>query len=87
MYSRDILGRRSGERKDRHSRDTQTRLIQLHSRLMARVMSGSDDKTVRVWNATSGEIEHVLEGHSGPVESVAFSPDGKYIVSGSHWRH
>ena len=27
--------------------------------------------------------EHVLKGHTGWVKSVAFSPDGKHIVSGS----
>ena len=35
----------------------------------------------------SGESEQAkeltLEGHSGPVLSVSFSPDGKRIVSGS----
>jgi WD40 repeat protein len=28
------------------------------------VISGSDDKTVRIWNATTGEAEHILKGHS-----------------------
>ena len=29
-------------------------------------------------------IVAVMEGHNGPVNSVAFSQDGKQIVSGSH---
>ncbi|GBG16232.1 WD repeat-containing protein 5-like, partial [Hondaea fermentalgiana] len=37
--------------------------------------------TVRIWNATSGEEQHVLEGHSGTVWSVAIQ--GDTIVSGS----
>ncbi|GBG35208.1 WD repeat-containing protein pop2, partial [Hondaea fermentalgiana] len=45
------------------------------------IVSGSDDKTVRIWNATSGEEQHVLKGHSGPVNSVAIQ--GDTIVSGS----
>ena len=32
---------------------------------------------------TSGEVLQELEGHNALVASVAFSPDGKYIVSGS----
>ncbi|KAJ1300014.1 hypothetical protein OPQ81_011848 [Rhizoctonia solani] len=47
------------------------------------IASGSDDTTVRLWNAdTGGEID-ILKGHTEPVWSVAFSRDGKYIVSGS----
>jgi len=49
-----------------------------------RIVSGFDDKTVRIWDAVSGApIGEPLQGHSGSVQSVAFSPDGTHIVSGS----
>ncbi|KAF5342529.1 hypothetical protein D9611_002042 [Ephemerocybe angulata] len=48
-----------------------------------KIVSGSADHTVRVWDALTGEGKTVLEGHSAHVMSVAFSPDGKDIVSGS----
>jgi WD40 repeat protein len=48
-----------------------------------RIVSGSSDDTVRVWNATSGENLLVLRDHDS-VFSVAFSPDGTRIVSGSN---
>jgi len=38
---------------------------------------------VRVWDAASGDCLRVLDGHEDSVESVAISPDGKRIVSGS----
>ncbi|CAG7852463.1 COMPASS-like H3K4 histone methylase component WDR5B {ECO:0000303/PubMed:19567704} Short=AtWDR5B {ECO:0000303/PubMed:19567704}, partial [Serendipita indica DSM 11827] len=42
------------------------------------------DKTVRVWNAETGEpLGPALKGHTNAVYSVAFSPDGHKIVSGS----
>jgi len=45
-------------------------------------MSGSNDKTVRVWDLASGEVLLELMSHGGDVQSVAFSRDGEYIVSG-----
>ena len=75
------------------------------------IVSGSDDNTVKVWDAQTGEEvnDHVLPsshhlllralvltfvliheqectltGHWGYVMSVAYSPDGKHIVSGSY---
>ncbi|KAJ3992784.1 WD40-repeat-containing domain protein, partial [Lentinula boryana] len=49
-----------------------------------RIVSGSDDDSIRIWNADTGEvIGNPLQGHSNAVTSVAFSPDGKKIVSGS----
>ncbi|KIO04629.1 hypothetical protein M404DRAFT_26080 [Pisolithus tinctorius Marx 270] len=49
-----------------------------------RIVSGSWDKTLRVWDAETGvQIGSPLEGHRDDVYSVAFSPDGKRIVSGS----
>jgi len=47
-----------------------------------RIASGSKDKTVRVWDARSGEELECLRGHEGWVGSVAVSPDGRRVVSG-----
>lgn len=48
------------------------------------IVSGSDDNTVRLWNATTGEaIGQPFKGHQAGVAAVAFSPDGRYIASGS----
>ncbi|KAF7984961.1 hypothetical protein HWV62_9903 [Athelia sp. TMB] len=49
-----------------------------------KIVSGSEDKTVRVWDRQIGETTLLLEGHRGTVNSVAFSPDGLKIVSGSN---
>jgi WD40 repeat protein/ribosomal protein S27E len=48
-----------------------------------RIVTGGWDKTLKVWDATSGQETLSLKGHTGGVLSVAFSPDGKRIVSGS----
>ena len=49
-----------------------------------RFVSGSGDKTLRIWN-TSGECEHVLTGHDGAVLTVATNPQG-WILSGGQDR-
>ena len=36
-----------------------------------------------VWDMASGEVKSTLKGHTREVLSVAISPDGKTIVSGS----
>ena len=47
------------------------------------IVSGSNDRSVQVWDASTGNNLKILKGHTNWVASVAFSPDGKQIVSGS----
>jgi small GTP-binding protein len=48
-----------------------------------RAVSGSDDKTVRVWDVETSRCLKVMEGHTDSVVSVALSGDGRRAVSGS----
>ena len=48
-----------------------------------RIVSGSDDNRLKVWDAQTDQETLTLKGHSTAVFSVSFSPDGKRIVSGS----
>ena len=46
-----------------------------------RIVTASDDRTARVWDAISGvELCQIL-GHTGRVTSATFSPDGRWIVT------
>ena len=49
-----------------------------------RIASSGEDRIIKIWQASTGELIRSLEGHSTPgqVVSVAFSPDGKLLVSG-----
>ena len=38
---------------------------------------------MKVWNVHTGQEALTLQGHTGPVFSVAFSADGTRIASGS----
>jgi WD40 repeat protein len=48
-----------------------------------RLVSGGDDKTVRVWDVASSAPLQVFEGHTSYVTSAAMSPDGRRLASAS----
>jgi len=45
--------------------------------------SASDDRTIKLWDATTGRLLLTAKGHTGKVHSVVFSPDGTRLASGS----
>ncbi|KAJ1467516.1 WD40-repeat-containing domain protein, partial [Baffinella frigidus] len=49
-----------------------------------RVVTGSNDTLVKIWNAETGAEVCTLKGHTDKVRFVAFSRDGTRIVSGSY---
>lgn len=50
----------------------------------ARILaSGSDDRTVKLWDLSTGSEMATLRRHAEGVTSVCFSPDGKILASGS----
>jgi len=68
----DLVGHSSGVESVAFSPDGKT------------VVSGSEDKKIKLWSVETGQEIKTLVGHSKHVTSVAFSPDGITVVSGSY---
>ncbi|VDN39296.1 unnamed protein product [Dibothriocephalus latus] len=47
------------------------------------LFSASFDSTVRLWDVKTGQCRQILQQHKEPVYSVAFSPDGQLLATGS----
>src|ERR1700741_1409424 len=45
-------------------------------------LSGSIDRTIKLWDAATGRLLRTFEGHARAVHSVALSPDGTRVLSG-----
>src|SRR5262249_47765537 len=50
----------------------------------ARLVTISEDHTIRIWDVATGECTAVLRGHTQPVAHLALSRDGDRLVSGAH---
>jgi WD40 repeat protein len=48
-----------------------------------RIVSGSRDMTLQVWDAFTGKHTQIFHGHTDAVPSVAWSPDNRYVASAS----
>lgn len=51
---------------------------------VAVIASSSLDSSLRLWDALSGERVGMMETGPADVWTVCFSPDDKFIISGSH---
>ena len=71
-YTQALVGHKAAVRSIQFSADGE------------RIITGSQDNTVNVWIAKTGELVKTLRGHDGWVRSCRFTPDGRQVVSGSH---
>ncbi len=46
-------------------------------------LSGSEDRTVKLWQLTSGRCLATLEGHAGTVHSLCLAGNGRQVLSAS----
>jgi WD40 repeat protein len=49
-----------------------------------RIATGSNDRTVKLWDTATGREVFTLRGHNAGPIALAFSPDGYRIVSGAY---
>ena len=47
-----------------------------------RLASGADDRTIKLWDPASGQLQATLEGHSNWVRALAVLPDGRLASGG-----
>ncbi|KAL5067494.1 hypothetical protein RYX36_018381 [Vicia faba] len=47
------------------------------------IASASFDKSVKIWNGTTGAFVTVFRGHVGPVYQISWSADSRLLLSGS----
>jgi WD40 repeat protein len=48
-----------------------------------RIVTASEDKTARVWDAGNGDQLAILRGHTEGVRVASFSPDGQQVITAS----
>ncbi|KAF5971110.1 vegetatible incompatibility het-e-1 [Fusarium coicis] len=49
----------------------------------SQLIASCGDKTVKIWNMTTGVCLHTLEGHDARINSITFLPDGQSLATAS----
>lgn len=49
------------------------------------IITGSDDKTLKLWETATGREIRTFNGHLKPITNVDFSPDGNKVISSSYF--
>lgn len=47
-----------------------------------RTLACAEQKTIKLWDLSTGREQATLEGHALPVQALAFAPDGQTLASG-----
>ena len=47
------------------------------------LVSGSDDKTAKLWDFKTGKLIRTFSGHNGAITYVKITPDGKRLITSS----
>ena len=61
--------------------DTMVAAAASHKRYGPYLCSGSRDKSIKIWDATTLQCIHTLIGHNNWIRSLQFHPGGKYLLS------
>lgn len=46
------------------------------------IVTGSSDKTIRMWDIQRGSCFRILSGHTGSISCLMISSDGRMLASG-----
>ena len=46
-----------------------------------RIVTGSDDSILKIWESATGRLLQSFKGHEGPIYGASFFPDGSHMLS------